>query len=92
MTSQTVDFSLVRPHRLHVLVSQLIGLVLSAMLLDGGYGFRICVVAVFVHWLAIAFVSVRRPEDFTAFDAIAVRWGFLPCLVCTAIIGKIISN
>jgi hypothetical protein len=90
MTSRNVDFSHVRPHLSLIALTQLPCLLLAAMLLDGGRGFRICVVAVFAHWLAIAFVTARERDELTPMDTFVLRWGFFPCLVCTVLIGNAI--
>ena len=90
MPSRNVDFSHVRPHLSLIAATQLPCLILAAMLLDGGRGFRICVAAVFAHWLAIAFISARDRSNLTTMDTFVMRWGFFPCLVCAALIGNAI--
>lgn len=90
MPSRTVDFSHVRPHLSVIAMTQLPCTLLATMLLDGGRGFRICVAAVFAHWLAIAFISSRQRWELTAMDAVVMRWGFFPCLVCAALIRSFI--
>ncbi|MEM6471878.1 MAG: hypothetical protein AAF802_20125 [Planctomycetota bacterium] len=90
MTSRNVDFSHVRPHLSVIALTQLPCLLLAAMLLDGGRGFRICIAAVFAHWLAIAFISPRDRDELTPMDTLVMRWGFFPCLVCAVLIGNAI--
>lgn len=90
MTSRTVDFSHVRPHLSVIALTQLPCLLLATMLLDGGRGFRICIAAVFAHWLAIALLSARDCDELTQMDTFVTRWGFFPCLVCAACIGNVI--
>ncbi|MFK7766783.1 MAG: hypothetical protein AB8B55_06140 [Mariniblastus sp.] len=88
--SRNVDYSHVRPHVSVIALTQLVCLLLGAMLLDGGRGFRICVAAVFAHWLAIAFISARDRDELTQMDILLVRWGFFPCLACAVLIGNAI--
>ena len=90
MPSRNVDFSHARPHVSLIAATQLPCLILAAMLLDGGRGFRICVAAVFAHWLVIAFISARDRSNLTTMDTFVMRWGFFPCLVCAALIGNAI--
>ena len=90
MVFRNVDFSHVRPHFSVVALTQLPCLLLAALLLDGGKGLRICITAVFAHWLAITFISARDRSELTWMDNCLSRWGFIPCLVCTALIGNMI--
>ncbi len=90
MASRNVDFSHVRPHLYIITLTQLPCVLIAAMLLDGGRGFRICVAAVFAHWLAIAFISARDRAELTLTDTLVMSWGFLPCLACAALIGNAI--
>lgn len=88
MNSRNVDFSLVRPHLSVISLTQLPSLLLGAILLDGGRGLRICVVAIFAHWLAIAFVSTRNRNELTRLDTFVIRWGFFPCIACAVLISN----
>ena len=90
MTSRNIDFSHVRPHLSTIALTQLPCLLLAAMLLDGGRGFRICVAAVFAHCLAIAFISARDRAELTQMDTFIMRWGFFPCFACAVLIGNAI--
>lgn len=90
MPSRNVNFSHVRPHLPLIASTQLPCLLLAAMLLDGGRGFRICIAAVFAHWLAIAFISARDRAELTVMDTFIMRWGFFPCLACAIFIGNLI--
>ncbi len=90
MTSRNVDFSHVRHHLWGIALTQLPCLLLAAMLLDGGRGFRICIAAIFAHWLAIAFISARDRAELTQVDAFVMRWGFFPCLACAVLIGNVL--
>ena len=88
MSSRNVDFTLVRPHLSMIALTQLPCLFLSSLLLDGGRGFRICIIAAFAHWLAVALVSARGRADLTAMDTFILRWGFFLCLLCAGLISN----
>lgn len=91
MVSRNVNFSYVRPHVSMIALTQLSCLLLAAMLLDGGRGFRVCVAAIFAHWLAIAFISSRDCSELTRMDAFLMKWGFFPCLACAVLIANAIT-
>ena len=82
-----VDFSFVKPHLSMIILSQLPTLLLSSSLLDFGRGFRFCVAAIALHWLAIACVAVRDRAELTKADALITRWGFFPSLLLVVAFG-----
>jgi hypothetical protein len=65
------------------LVEQVLLLGLSALLLDGGHLFRVCVIATLAYWAASVMIVVRRPVAPTSFDLAFIRYGslILPLLV-----------
>lgn len=91
MTSQNVDFSLLRPHLARIAWTQWPCLLVSALLLDGGRGLRICIIAMLVHWLIIAYVLVRTQDELSPTDKSLVRGGFLPCLLCAILFASFVG-
>lgn len=81
------DCSIVRPNLVQVALTQLPCLLVAAMLLDGGRGFRICVAAVVAHWLAIGLICLRGNDGLTALDRWVIPWGFFGCLAVAIMIG-----
>lgn len=69
-----------KPHRQAILAQQLPVLLLAALLLDGGQGFRVCLTACVAHWLIIALVLTRPRQLLGRLDHGLMRWGFFPCL------------
>lgn len=59
-------------------VQQLIFLILTALLLDGGRSFRACSITAIVHWIMIAIILVCRPVHPTQIDNLLIKYGFLP--------------
>jgi hypothetical protein len=57
-------------------LQQIIFLVLSALLLDGGQTFRVCCITAIVHWVCIAMILVRRPVHPTRLDILLIKYGF----------------
>lgn len=78
------DFTRVRPHASIIAVTQLPCLLLSAMLLDGGKGFRVCLASVIAHWLIIGLMASANRTEMNSLEEFAVRWGFFPCLAFVA--------
>jgi len=89
--SRNVTFELVRPYLTKIVITQGLCLLLSALLLDGGTGLRLCFAAIFAHWIAIAFVSAREKKAASRVDELVLRWGFVPCLLCAIMFGQMIS-
>lgn len=61
---------------------------LSALLLDGGRGFRICVAAILAHWLCVAIICSRNQTTVSKLDVFLVRWGFVPSLILAVLIAN----
>ena len=57
-------------------VPQLLILLFSSLILDGGQIARFCGAAIVVHWIAAAIILIRRPRRPTPFDIILLRAGF----------------
>lgn len=91
MVSPNDDFPLLGPHLARIAWTQLPCLLLSALLLDGGRGLRVCVIAMLVHWLIIAYVLVRAQDELSPADKYLVRGGFLPCLLCAIMFASFVG-
>jgi hypothetical protein len=65
------------------LVQQAVLLLLTSLVLDGGFLFRVCLTAVTAHWIWIGTAVVRRRTSPTAWDIALVKFGFLLCLLLT---------
>ena len=59
-----------------VVLVQVVLLVISGLLLDGGYCSRICVGAMVGYWLMIGWLALRRRNALTKSDTILIRTGF----------------
>lgn len=57
---------------------QLIILLTTALMLDGGMLFRLSLVGAGAHWALILICLVRRPETPTRMDLGFIRFGYVP--------------
>jgi len=73
-------------------VQQIIFLVLTALLLDGGQTFRACCITAIVHWVCIAMILVRRPIHPTRIDILLIKYGFLPLAFVVGRMAPFIHN
>jgi len=69
-----------KPHRDAILAQQLPVLLLAALLLDGGLGLQVCLIACVAHWLIIALILTRTAPQLEWLDRGLIRWGFFACL------------
>ncbi len=60
-----------------VVLVQVVILMLTALLLDGGYCGRICGCAMGGYWLMLGWLALRRRNALTATDAVLIRYGFI---------------
>jgi len=56
-------------------------LLFTALLLDGGFMFRVCCAAAIAHWVAMVIVRIRRPAEPSTLDVGVVKFGFLFCFL-----------
>ena len=84
---RTIDFSLVRPHRFVIAMTQLSCLILSAITLDGGQSFRFCIAACIGHWVLVALICARRGGTITSMERWLLRWGLFPCVAAVIVIA-----
>ena len=78
------DTKLSRWHRADVafaMAQQAVLLLLTALLLDGGFMLRVCCVAAIAHWAAMVIIRIRRPVEPTTLDVGVVKFGFLFCFL-----------
>lgn len=71
---------------------QLIALVATAFLLDGGVLLRASLFAIAAHWVVILAVVLRRPLSPTRFDLGLVRFGFIPVGVIASVIAVLMGR
>lgn len=71
-----------------ITATQLPCLVLSALLLDGGRGLKICIAAIFAHWVCVGIICTRNQPSISPMDTFLIRWGFLPCLTVAIVIAS----
>jgi len=57
------------------LLMQVVLLMLTALLLDGGYCGRICGCAMVGYWLMVGWLALRRRNALTKTDAVLIRSG-----------------
>ena len=62
---------------------------LCLLTLDGGRMAKVCGIAMLGFWSAAALVMARRPRSPGAHDLTALRWGFLPLFVLTALLAHL---
>jgi hypothetical protein len=60
-----------------VLLIQVVLLMLTGLLLDGGYCGRICGCAMGGYWLMVGWLALRRRNTLTKTDTVLIRSGFL---------------
>jgi len=66
---------------------QTVALSFTALLLDGGVLFRVCVVAALAYWFGAIIVVLRRPRHPTDSDIVLVKYGFPLAVACIAILS-----
>lgn len=69
-----------------VLLLQVILLLTSATLLDGGYVSGICGSAMVGYWLMVGLLALRRRNALTKADTILIRSGFFLWLVIAVVV------
>jgi hypothetical protein len=81
-----------RPAIRVALVQQMVLLILSALMLDGGRALRVCSIAIVAHALAIFLIVWRRPTGPTPLDLALIRFGFCLILIVVAITAPFVSR
>ena len=69
--------------------------VLSALLLDGGFSSRIVIAAVIGHWLLVFWIASRRRNALTKTDTVLIRLGFylwLPVVFVLRVILGVVAE
>lgn len=89
-SSRNVDFFLVRRHLPIIVLTQFPCLILGSVLLDGGRGFRTCIAAMVIHWVAIFFCAAKKRSEQTALDTFVIRWGFFPSLAFAFLVSSLV--
>jgi hypothetical protein len=73
---------------LNGLILQLVVLVSSGLLLDGGVTFQINMMAWAGFWGGVFVVLCRRPGSPTRFDLWFLRWGYLPLTLAAQYLAR----
>jgi len=61
----------------YVVLLQVVILLFTAMILDGGYCGRVCGAAMVGYWLMVGWFAIRRRNALTKADVVLIRSGFL---------------
>ena len=64
---------------------------ITALILDGGFTFRVCLAAAIAHWVAVTIVVIRRRTSPTMLDVGVLKFGFLFCFVLAFVAPFLIS-
>jgi hypothetical protein len=72
------------------LVQTALTILLTASMMDGGETLRLTLVAVLLFWGWIFVAMYRRPDQPTAADLIAIRWGTIPFVICFVLAVRIV--
>jgi hypothetical protein len=70
------------------LALQLVLLVLSGLLLDGGLTVEISLIAWAAFWCGIVVMLCHRPDRPTRFDLWVLRWGYLPLMLVVQAVAR----
>ena len=73
-------------------IVQMILLVLTALMLDGGQMFRLCLMAVVVHWIGIGIVAVRRGAVPTTLDLLFMRYGAVILTIAAPFVAAVVYS
>jgi hypothetical protein len=81
-----------RPAMLFAVGTQLVCSLLSAMVLDGGNAFTLCLCTFFGFWVGASIVILRHPRDPSDMDLWAIRYGFFPLYVLSFVIMGVLLS
>ena len=65
-------------------------LILTALMLDGGWMCRLCIVAVTGHWVGIGIIALRRRCAPTKFDLLFMRYGAVILTIAAPFIASVV--
>jgi hypothetical protein len=71
-------------------VGQVICLILTSMVLDGGQMRQYFLVGAFAFWISIIELAARAKGRLTAFDAYYLRWGWLTVCFAAPVIMRVV--
>jgi hypothetical protein len=69
------------------LLGQGVLLVLSGMILDGGYCSLICLCAMVGYWLMVGWLAMRRRNALSSTDTVLIRAGFFLWLAVAVLVA-----
>ena len=67
-------------------------LLLTALLLDGGYCGQICLCAIVGYWLMVGWLAMRRRNALTKTDTILIRAGFFLWLAIATLVSIVLGH
>jgi len=75
-----------RSARSSVLAQQVVVLLFTSMILDGGDIFTMCLVALVGFWVGAVIICVRRPQTPTRVDLLFIRFGYFPLCILAVVL------
>jgi len=72
------------------MVVQIVFLLLTALLLDGGVMFRMCLMTAVGYWIGVGVIAVRRGASPTKLDLLFARYGMVGLMVVTPFLAKLV--
>ncbi len=72
------------------MVVQIVFLLLTALLLDGGVMFRMCLTTAVGYWIGVGIIAVRRGASPTKLDLLFTRYGMVGLMVVAPFLAKLV--
>ena len=85
----SVALSTLRDAISFTLIQQLPILLLSALLLDGGWVFKRVAVASVAFWIITLIILMRRGRNMPKSDLLLIKWGYLPMLLTSCVLWAV---
>ena len=85
----SVALSTLRDAISFTLIQQLPILLLSALLLDGGWVFKRVAVASVAFWIITLLSLMRRGRNMPKSDLLLIKWGYLPMLLTSCVLWAV---
>jgi hypothetical protein len=71
------------------MVVQIVFLLLTALVLDGGMMFRMCAAAALGYWIGVVVIAIRRGTSPTKLDLLFIRYGMVGLMVIAPFLAKL---
>ena len=85
----SVALSTLRDAISFTLIQQLPILLLSALLLDGGWVFKRVAVASVAFWIITLIILMRRGRNMPKSELLLIKWGYLPMLLTSCVLWAV---